>query len=151
MARILIRFSVGLLASLLVCPDVWAQATAQISGSVRDQSGGVLPGADVTVTHTGTGVVRSTVSDETGSFALPNLAVGPYRLEVALSGFRTFAQTGIVLQVNANPVINAVLQIGALSETVSVEANAAMVETRTSTVSQVIDTERLLELPSEGR
>ncbi len=151
MARIFVRFSSSLLILLLACPDVWAQATAQISGSVRDQSGGVLPGANVTVTHTGTGVMRTTISDATGSFVLPNLAVGPYRLEVALSGFRTFAQTGIVLQVNANPVISAVLQIGELAETVSVEANTAMIETRTPSVSQVIENERILELPLNGR
>ena len=140
MTRMLTRLSVGLLVSLLACSDIWAQATAQISGTVKDQSGGVLPGADVTVTHLGTGIMRTSISDATGSFVLPNLALGPYRLEIALSGFRTFAQTGIVLQVNANPVISAVLVIGELSETVSVEANTAMVETRTPSVSQVIDT-----------
>src|SRR5687768_9744316 len=151
MPPLLLRAAVGVLLSVLASTSAWAQATAQISGTVKDQSGGVLPGADVTVTHTGTGVSRSTVSDDTGSFALPNLAVGPYRLEVALSGFRTFVQTGIVLQVNANPVINAVLQIGELNETVSVEANASMIETRTPNISQVIENERILELPLNGR
>src|SRR6185503_3774615 len=101
--------------------------------------------------QTDTGVARSTVTDGTGSFVLPNLATGPYRLEMSLSGFRTFSQTGIVLQVNASPVINAVMQVGNLSETVSVEANAAMIETRSPSVSQVIENERILELPLNGR
>ena len=131
--------------------DAAAQATAQISGTVRDQSAAVLPGVTVTATQTQTGVVRSTVTDETGSYVLPNLPLGPYRLEVSLSGFRTFAQTGIVLQVNARPVIDVVLELGQLAETVSVEANAAMVETRSPSVSQVIDNERILELPLNGR
>jgi hypothetical protein len=151
MPPFLLRAAVGVLLSVLASTSAWAQATAQISGTVKDQSGGVLPGADVTVVHTSTGVARSTVSDETGSFAMPSLPVGPYRLEVALSGFRTFVQTGIVLQVNANPVINAVLQLGELAETVSVEANASMVETRTPNISQVIENERILELPLNGR
>jgi hypothetical protein len=142
---------VAVLVTLLVSSDAWAQATAQISGTVKDQSGGILPGVDVTATQTDTGVARTTVTDESGSFVLSNLAVGPYRFEVSLSGFRSFVQTGIVLQVNASPVINAVLQVGELSETVSVEANAAMIETRNPSVSQVIENERILELPLNGR
>jgi len=131
--------------------DAWAQATAQISGRVTDQSAGVLPGVTVTATQTQTGVVRSSVTDESGSYVLPNLPLGPYRLEVSLSGFRTFAQTGIVLQVNASPVIDVVLEVGQLAESVSVEANAAMVETRSPGVSQVIENARILELPLNGR
>src|SRR5262245_56283504 len=88
----------------LLSPALWAQATAQISGTVKDQSGAVLPGTEITATQTETGITRNTISNETGSYVLSNLAVGPYRLEVALPGFRTYVQTGIVLQVNSNPV-----------------------------------------------
>src|SRR5262252_7590478 len=95
-----------LLLCAFVSLDVWAQATAQISGSVRDQSGAVLPGVEVTATQTDTGIARSTVTNETGTYVLANLPLGPYKLEAALSGFRTFVQTGIVLEVNATPVIN---------------------------------------------
>src|SRR5689334_23781849 len=86
---------------------VWAQSTAQIGGTVKDQSGAVLPGVEVTVTQTDTGVKRTATTDETGTYVLPNLPLGPYRLEASLPGFRTYAQTGIVLQVDANPTINA--------------------------------------------
>src|SRR5262245_40457440 len=144
-------FLVCLFVSSAAGSDAWAQATAQISGRVRDQSGGVLPGVTVTVTQTQTGVVRSGVTDDTGSYVLPNLPLGPYRLDVALSGFRSFVQTGIVLQVNASPVIDVALQLGQLEESVSVEANTAMVETRNPSVSQVIENERILELPLNGR
>src|ERR1044071_4022597 len=68
--------------------NLWAQATAQISGTVRDQSGAVLPGVEVTATQTETGINRTTVTNETGSYILPNLAVGPYRFEASLPGFR---------------------------------------------------------------
>ena len=90
----------------------------QINGTVRDESGGVLPGADVTAIQTDTGFRRTVISDADGAFTLTNLPIGPYRLEVALQGFRSFQQTGIVLQVNANPVINVTLPLGQLSETV---------------------------------
>ena len=137
--------------SAVACGDIWAQATAQISGTVRDQSGAVLPGVEVTATQTETGIARSVVTNETGSYALPNLAVGPYRFEAALPGFRSFVQTGIVLQVNSSPVINPVLQIGQVTEQVEVQANASLVETRSTAVGQVMDNQRILELPLNGR
>src|SRR5262249_40046115 len=84
----------------LLSPAVWAQATAQISGTVADQSGARLPGAEVTATQTGTGLSRTVVSNETGTYILASLPTGPYKLEVALPGFRSFVQTGIVLDVN---------------------------------------------------
>jgi hypothetical protein len=82
---------------------------------------------------------------------LPNLLIGPYRLEAALPGFRTYVQNGIVLQVNASAVINAVLEVGQVSEQIQVEANAALVETRSSGVGTVVDNQRVLELPLNGR
>src|SRR5437870_790216 len=131
--------------------DVWAQATAQISGSVRDQSGAVLPGAEVTATQTDTGIARSTVTNGAGSYVLCNLPLGPYKLEAALPGFRTFVQTGIVLQVNSSPVVNPSLEVGQVNEQVEVQANAALVETRNVGVGQVIEQQRILELPLNGR
>jgi hypothetical protein len=133
------------------CAVAWSQSTAQISGRVTDQSGAVMPGVEVTVTQTATGATRSAVSDETGSYALPNLPIGPYRLEAVLPGFRTYVQTGIVLQVNTNPIVNAVLQVGQIAETVEVRADAALVETRSSGVATMIDNQRVLEIPLNGR
>src|SRR5262245_50089323 len=147
-----IRFSffvVLLMAGMGI--QLWGQATAQISGTVRDQSGAVLPGVEVTATHTDTGITRSAVSNETGSYILSNLATGPYKLEASLPGFRTFVQSGIVLQVNNAPVINPVLEVGQVTEQVEVQANAALVETRATAVGQVIENQRILELPLNGR
>src|SRR5262249_47041533 len=104
MRRVLIDCVLGILLTTFACNPLFAQATAQISGTVRDQSGAVLPGVEVTATQTETGITRSTVTNETGSYVLPNLLLGPYRLEAALAGFRSFVQTGIVLQVNSSPV-----------------------------------------------
>src|SRR5439155_26214813 len=114
-------------------------------------TGDVLPGAEITATETEKGITRMSVSNETGAYSLPNLPVGPYKLDVALPGFRTFVQTGIVLQVNSSPVVNVTLAVGQRSEQVEVQANATLVETRTSGVGQTMETQRILELPLNGR
>src|SRR5262245_31258897 len=151
MNRFVTHAIVGLILGALMCATVWAQATAQISGTVRDQTGAVLPGVEITATQTDTGIARTTITNETGSYVLPNLGLGPYRLEAALPGFRTYRQTGLVLQVNSNPVVNPILEVGQVSEQIEVQANAAMVETRTVGVGEVVENERILELPLNGR
>src|ERR1051325_1402576 len=103
MKHISIGVFVGMMLVSVNCTNLWAQATGQISGAVQDSSGAVLPGAEITATQTDTGVSRMTVTNETGRYILPNLPVGPYKLEAALPGFRTFSQTGITLQVNTTP------------------------------------------------
>jgi len=135
----------------ITCSNAWAQATAQIAGTVKDQTGAVLPGVEVTVTQIETGTTRSAVTNETGSYVLSSLPIGPYRLEATLPGFRTYAQTGIVLQVNSSPVVNPVLEVGQVSEQVEVQANATLVETRSAGVGQVVENARILELPLNGR
>ena len=151
MKQLVTRLAGVLLISIFGNAAVWAQATAQISGTVKDQSGAVLPGVEITATQTQTGVARNAVTNETGSYVLPSLPTGPYRLEATLPGFRTFVQNGIELQVNSNPVINPVLEVGQVSEQVEVQANASLVETRTSGIGQVVETARILELPLNGR
>ena len=145
------RFLLVFLFSLMTCVVAWGQSTAQLSGTVRDQSGAVLPGVQVTATQTATGLTRTVVTDESGLYVVPDLPVGPYKLAASLPGFRTFEQTGIVLQVGSNPLINIALQIGQVAETVEVQADAALVETRNTGVGQVIDNVRVLELPLNAR
>src|SRR5437667_11602576 len=142
-----INLVVTFLFCILTCGAVLGQSTAQVSGAVKDQTGAVLPGTEVTMTQTETGLKRTTVTDETGSYSLPNLPIGPYRLEASLPGFRLYAQTGIVLQVNSNPVINIVLQVGQVSDEVEVQANAALVETVSRPVGQCREHARLLDIP----
>src|SRR6266571_3018570 len=151
MKRIIFTMFAAMFVIGLTCGDIWAQATAQIAGTVRDQSGAVLPGVEVTMTQAETGVARSALTNEAGSYVLSNLPIGPYRFEAGLPGFRSFVQTGIVLQVNANPVINPVLQVGQVTEQVELQANAALVETRNVGIGQVVENARLLELPLNGR
>ena len=130
--RTIRAFSAAALIILTVTPFAWAQATAQLNGRVTDESGAVLPGVSVTVTQTDTGFTRTVVTDGEGAYVMPNLPTGPYRLEVTLQGFRTYVQTGIVLQVGATPTINAALAVGNLEETVSVEAAAPLVDVRSA-------------------
>ena len=129
----------------------WAQATAQLSGTVKDESGAVLPGVTVTATQTDTGFSRTAVTDEAGTYVMPNLPTGPYRLEVSLQGFKTYVQTGIVLQVGETPTINASLGVGNLEETVSVEAATPLVDVRSAGINEVVENERIVELPLQGR
>src|SRR6267378_1724747 len=86
----------------VTCVDAAAQATAQITGTAKDQTGAVLPGVEIVVTQSQTGATRNTVTNEAGLFILPSLPLGSYQLEASLPGFRTYVQTGIVLQVDNN-------------------------------------------------
>src|SRR5689334_9339582 len=126
MARTLLRI---LLLTLTLCPALGAQTVvSQITGTVRDPSGAVLPGVEVKVTNIDTTAARTVITNETGTYVVPNLPVGPYKLEASLPGFSTYVQSGIVLQVNSNPTINVVLEVGQVSSLVEVQADANMVE-----------------------
>jgi hypothetical protein len=149
--RFLRGFFVGAWILLLTSALAWAQATGELAGRVTDESGAVLPGVTVTATQTDTGFTRGVVTDGEGAWVMPNMPTGPYRLEVALQGFRTYVQTGIVLQVGATPTLNAVLAVGNLEETVSVEAATPIVDIRSAGISEVVENERILELPLQGR
>jgi len=142
-----------LLVSSLACAagSPQAQGTAQINGIVKDPSGAVLPGVEVTATQTATSVSRQAVSDERGNFALTNLPIGPYKVEAALPGFRTFVQTGIELGVNQNPNLPITLEVGQVNQEVEVQANVTMVETRNLGVRQVIENQEVLDLPLQSR
>src|SRR5690242_2079103 len=93
----------GLVCFLIACSAVLAQtSTAQISGTVKDETGSAIPGAQVRATQAATGAVRSVVSGADGRYVLANLPVGPYTLEVTRDGFSLFVDPEIVLKVDAN-------------------------------------------------
>jgi hypothetical protein len=130
---------------------LWGQATSQIQGIVLDPAGAAVPGAEIKATQTDTGVLRTTTSGNDGTYALANLAIGPYRVEVTKPGFSTYVQTGIVLQVASNPTLNVSLKVGSVSESVQVEANTTQVETQSTSIGAVIENKRILDLPLNGR
>src|ERR1041385_8773745 len=141
----------GLLLCCIPCALLFGQAVSQISGTVKDSSGAVVPGVEVTATQTDTGIKRSVSTDETGSYILPNLPLGPYRLEAAKEAFSPYARTGIELQVGTSPVIPMTIDVGAIAEQVQVETEVAQVEQRSAGVGSVVETQRILDLPLNGR
>ncbi len=148
--RVLRPLFFGLLLTAVTCGTVWAQATAELSGTVTDATGALIPGVEVTVTQTDTNLSRTVVTNETGSYVLTNLPIGPYELQAVLPGFSTFVQTG-ALQVGDSPTVNIALQVGQVAQTIEVAASAALVETRNVSIGQVMDTQRIVDLPLDGR
>src|SRR5688500_16380046 len=109
----IVRIAAVVAIAVLVPQLALAQVfTGQISGRVTDASGAVLPGVTVTATQTETKLVRTTVTNEVGAFTLPNLPIGPYRLEASMQGFQTYVQSGVTIQVSANIMIAPTLQLG---------------------------------------
>ena len=145
-----------LVASLLVlvaagAARAQAVAGSQVSGVVRDSSGAVLPGVEVTMIKTDTATSRTVFTGSDGAYVFPNLPVGPYRLKIVLQGFNTYVQEGIVLQVNSNPSIDVTLSVGSIGEQVTVKAESPVIETRSTGVGQVIDNQQVTEMPLNGR
>jgi hypothetical protein len=131
----------------------WAQTagTASVSGTITDQTGAIVSNASVTLTNTERGTSRSTVTDQTGLYSIPNVPVGPYSLKVTANGFQTSIRQG-TLEVGNSLTINVPLTVGAAAaEQVEVIATGAAVETETSTFKQVIDSARITEMPLNGR
>jgi hypothetical protein len=124
--------------------------TASIQGTVTDSTGAAIPNAKVALTNTGTHTSRTTVTDGSGLYSLPNVAVGPYSLTIAAQGFQGYTRTG-VLEVGNNVQINPALTVGSSTEHVEVQAIGAALDTETSTFKQVIDQKRITELPLNGR
>src|SRR5579871_6193190 len=141
----------GILWVMSVPYAVFGQAVSQISGTVKDNSGAVMAGVQITATETDTDFKRTALSDDAGNYVLTNLPLGPYRLEASKMGFRSYVQTGIVLQVGTAPEIPITMGLGQVSESVQVEANVSQVETRSIGVGSVIETQRILDLPLNGR
>ncbi len=125
--------------------------TATLFGVVRDASGAVIPEARVTARNVSTSFERSAASDATGAYLITNLPVGQYSLLVEKDGFRRFLQEGITLTVNENARVDAVLSVGQVSESITVTAEATGVDTRSSTMGEVVDRVRVQELPLKGR
>jgi len=125
--------------------------SATISGTIKDETGGVLPGVDVVVRNLDTSVTRSVVTDSNGYYTVPGLAPGRYETRAALPGFTTAVQTGIVLEVAQQAGLNLVLKLGTAEETITVTGESPLVDVRTSALSAVVDGKTIEELPLNGR
>src|ERR1041385_3162519 len=128
-----------------------ADVTGSISGVVRDSSQAVVGGARVQVTNIQTNLTQETTSGTDGSFHILALPVGTYSLSTTANGFRKFTATNIDLKVNDQLHLDVTLQVGSTSENVNVEANALQVETESTQMGDVIESNKMLSLPLNGR
>src|ERR1700722_5130140 len=149
--RISQRFLAILAGMLFAASVVWAGITGSIAGLVTDPSGAVVAGASVTATNTGTGVVATAQTDGSGFFNFPELPIGDYDIEVQQPGFKTYRKSGI--HVDANSAIRADirLDVGQVSESVTVSTNAVQVETQSTQMGEVINSQKIESVPLLGR
>src|SRR3990172_710955 len=150
--RKLVRLAVYLLACLVVANPMVAQlTTATISGVVKDLTGGVIPGVAITVTNQETGLTRSGTTAADGSYRFSALPVGPYEVRTEHPGFQRTVRSGLRLAVGQDAVINLTLQVGAVEQTISVEAQAPMIDTTTATGSGFVGEGEVRDLPLNAR
>jgi Carboxypeptidase regulatory-like domain len=133
----------------------WALASASITGSISgvitDKSGAVISGASVVATDTLTGVKTTVKTDAKGFYNLLALAVGTYDLEIKQVGFKTYRQTGLVIDANSALRADASLTVGTISEKIEVSTNAALVETQSTQMGEVIEGSKMTSVPLNGR
>jgi hypothetical protein len=135
----------------VLAPFAFGQGSGQIVGSVRDQSQGSVPNVTVTVTEAGTGLTRSMVTGNNGEFVFPNLRPTTYTISAEGAGFRAFRQTDVQLLANQSLTVNIPMEVGAVTETVTVAGQTVQVDTSTSTLAEVVESTRINELPLNGR
>ena len=139
--KFLAAMSVAILALFLLSPGaIRAQVnTADVVGTVTDASGAVVPNAKVTVTNAGTGISRIMQSSSTGDYIFTNLQVGTYKVKVELAGFKSYVNENLTLAVGDRARVDAKLEVGAASETVSVTSSeAAVLESDSSNLHTLI-------------
>ena len=130
---------------------VLAQESGAIVGTITDSSGAGVPGAKVTVTETDTHIARTAVSDSKGGYVVPSLRATRYSVAVEAAGFKSFVQNGVILQANQSLTLNAELEVGESRTSVTVSAEGSPVDTSTSTLNQVVDSTRMIDMPLNGR
>src|SRR2546422_10392909 len=124
-----------------------AQAsTATIVGTVTDQSGALIPGVGIQVRNTGTGITQNTITDEQGRYRVPNLNIGNYEVEASIVGFQTVVRRGITLTVGSEPVVDILLPVVEAQGSVTVDAQASLVENRSTAVGALGESTQMREL-----
>ena len=143
----------GLSLLLLLAPsDSFAQLpTATILGTVKDTSGGLVPGANVTARNRDTGQNRTVPTEEDGSYRLSALPIGTYEVRVEHQGFQSAVRTGLELSVGLEAVVNLTLEVGSAEQTISVTAEAPLINTTSGTLGGLVDERKIADLPLNGR
>lgn len=126
-------------------------SSAELTGTVTDESGAPVLGARVVVRNLGTGQSRQFLTDEFGAYLLTQLLPGTYEVSAEKEGFRRFVQGGVVLQIGQRARVDARLPVGSVSESVEVTADATLLEAQEASLSQAIENRKVLDLPVNGR
>ena len=133
------------------CGPAWGAVTGSVSGTIQDQTGGVIPGATLTITNTAQGIQQKTSTDAKGFYTFPSLAVGTYELEAESSGFQPYKRTGLVIDADSALMVNIQLQTAERTESVEVQSDVAQVETASTQVGQVVTGTQMTEVALNGR
>ena len=126
-------------------------ATGNISGSVEDASGARVPNAEVRLIHSGTQQTRTVRTNDRGEFLAPQLPIGEYEVTAQFTGFKRKSLVGILLRVDQTLTLPITIEPGSVSETVEVASSAPLLELETSSLGQVIENKKVLDLPLNGR
>jgi carboxypeptidase family protein/TonB-dependent receptor-like protein len=129
----------------------FGQTFGEITGSVTDASGAAIPGAEVSVTNAAAGVTRTVQTNESGNYSVPFLTPGPYDLTAKSDGFKIVSTPGLIVQVGDVQQVNFQLEVGAVTESIEVSAAAQMLATSSTATGTVIEQQRIVELPLNGR
>ena len=137
------------IATLLVVSLALAQSTgnATLVGTVTDSTGAVIAGAKVTVVNAGTSFVSESTTTPEGSYYVPNLIPGAYRLTIEAKGFKSYVREGITLRINESPRINVTMEVGAVSDTISVTGEAPLLETETAASGAIMEGMTIVKMP----
>ena len=125
--------------------------TGTITGTVKDSAGAVLPGVSIKLTNTDTGASRTVIADELGRYNAPQLPLGGYEISAELPGFQTAVRRGVTLTIGREAVVDFALQVGSVSQEVTVNAEAALVSTTNANLSYLVDDKKIRDLPLNGR
>jgi Carboxypeptidase regulatory-like domain len=147
----LLRVALTILFTLIALPSVFAQGLGSISGTINDPTGAMVPSVTVTATRVDEGTTSTVTANDLGFYVFPSLPPSTYTLSVVAPGFQKYVQSGVVLQADQSVTVSIALHVGSSSETITVEANTVQVDTTTGTLSQVIDGQRVNDLPLNGR
>ena len=152
MARPGTRVTIGTTLFLLTFTTLlFAQTTGSVSGNIKDNTGALVPGATVTVENVETRATRTTVSGASGEYEIALLPPGRYRIKAELQGFKTEERNDFILQVSQNARIDFALSIGSLEESITVQGQSPLVDTRDAAMGQVVEQTKIVELPLNGR
>ena len=137
--------------SFCLCLAQAQVSTGTVVGTIRDASGGAIVGVRVSVTETSKGTVQTTATDQNGDYNVQFLIPGVYRVQAEANGFKRQSSSDVTVEVNGKPRLDFVLQVGDVTASVEISATAALVQTESSELGQVIPERQLKELPLNGQ